>query len=456
MSTTVNKIHAHTGLSLRANFSWTFVGNTVYSACQWGALMVLAKLGTPEMVGQFAIGLAIATPVMMFSQLGIRYIQATDAKDEYQFGDYLGLRLLTTVVAMLVIVGLTFGLGYRFETALVILAVGLARVFEAISDVFYGMLQLHERMDYIARSLMLKGGLSLIGMAAGIFLTGSIVWGAVGMAIAWGVLLFVYDIPAGLSVQRSVAPDSGSGQQSWLVVLRPHFDWSILGKLTWLALPVGISTLLITLNANIPRYFVEQHLGERELGIFAAIAYLPVVGFTIANALARAAQPRLAKHYAACDRRSFRHLLVKLLGIGALLGLIGVVVALVIGREALTLLYSAEYAVHTDVLVLIMIAVGINYAMWFLGSGATAARYLKIQVPILATVTIIEILGCYWLIPILGLHGAGWALVIASVVQVILYLIIVADVLHKFPQPVPAVDLIDPVSISQQKGTRPA
>jgi hypothetical protein len=48
------------GLSLRKNFSWTFVGNVVYAACQWGILVALAKLGTPEMVGQFTLGLAVA------------------------------------------------------------------------------------------------------------------------------------------------------------------------------------------------------------------------------------------------------------------------------------------------------------------------------------------------------------------------------------------------------------
>jgi len=52
---------------LRVNFSWTLVGNIVYAGCQWGMLTVLAKIGTTEMVGQFALGLAITAPVFMFS-----------------------------------------------------------------------------------------------------------------------------------------------------------------------------------------------------------------------------------------------------------------------------------------------------------------------------------------------------------------------------------------------------
>jgi hypothetical protein len=51
------------GLSLRRNFAWTVLGNVTYAACQWGMLVALAKLGSPEMVGQFALGLAIGAPV---------------------------------------------------------------------------------------------------------------------------------------------------------------------------------------------------------------------------------------------------------------------------------------------------------------------------------------------------------------------------------------------------------
>ena len=76
------------GLSLRKNFSWTFAGNVVYALSQWGMLTVLAKLGSPEMVGRFALGLSITAPIVMFTNLQLRQIQATDARGEYRFGDY--------------------------------------------------------------------------------------------------------------------------------------------------------------------------------------------------------------------------------------------------------------------------------------------------------------------------------------------------------------------------------
>src|SRR5215216_2303218 len=162
--------------TLRHNFSWTLTGNAVYAASQWGMLVVLAKLSSPEKVGEFALGLAITAPVIMFTNLSLRSVQATDAKHQHQFGDYLALRLITSALALLIITGIVFLAGYREETALVILTIGVAKAIESISDVFYGLLQQQECMERIAKSMMIKGPLSLIALGLGILLTGSIVW----------------------------------------------------------------------------------------------------------------------------------------------------------------------------------------------------------------------------------------------------------------------------------------
>ena len=134
-------------LSLRRNFSWTFIGNAVYAASQWGMLVVLAKLGSPEMVGQFTLGLAVTAPIVMLTNLQLDIVQATDAKKQYAFSDYLGLRLIGTTIALVAIAMVTLWTGYSLQTSLVILLVGLAKAFESVSDIFHGLIQQHERID---------------------------------------------------------------------------------------------------------------------------------------------------------------------------------------------------------------------------------------------------------------------------------------------------------------------
>jgi O-antigen/teichoic acid export membrane protein len=418
LSTSVSGVPA--GLSLRANFSWTFVGNVIYAGCQWGMLVVLAKLGSPEMVGQFALGLAITVPIMAFATLKTRLVQATDAKGEYRFGDYFGLRLATTVAALLVIVGIVLVSGYHQETAWVILILGIAKAFESISDVFYGLLQQHERMDRVSKSKMIRGPLSLVALSLGLYLTGSIVWGVAGMAAAWALVLVGYDIRSGALMLRQVSEQSSltSGTIDQKEAVRPRWEVRTLIGLAWLALPLGIVVTLDSLRTSIPRYFLERHLGEAELGIFAAMAYLRQVGNIVAVALGLAACPRMAKYYAARNGSAYRRLVVRLVGINALLGAIGVLVAVVAGRELLTLLYRPEYAGHQDVFVMLIVAAGIDYIGTALDYGMTAARYFRVQMPLFAAVTGTTTLVCLWQIPSAGLRGAALAVLSATIVYV--------------------------------------
>ena len=418
-------------LSLRENFSWTFVGNVVYAGCQWGMLVILGKLGSPEMVGKFALGLTVTAPVIMFTRLQLTDVQATDARHEYLFGDYLGLGLITMALSLLVIAGIALVSGYRWETTLVILTIGIARAFESISEIFYGLLQQRERMDRIAKSMMGRGLLSLVALGVGVCLTGSVFWGGVGMAITWALMLVAYDIPSGVLMLNLLPQPGGAGPDKGKqeARLRPRWELRTLAMLAWLALPLGFVMMLESLNYNVPSYFVERYLGEGALGIYAAIAYLQRAGTTVVFALGRSGSPRLAKYYAAGNSRAFLTLLLRLVGIGALLGSVGVLVAFVAGREVLTLLYRPEYA-RQDLFVLLMVAAGISYLASFLRYGMLAARRFRAQVPLFAFVVGTAVLACFWLIPSGGLRGAAIAFTITMVVQAGGSLIIVVRALH--------------------------
>jgi O-antigen/teichoic acid export membrane protein len=426
-------------LTLRRNFSWTFTGNLIYAASQWGMLVLLAKLGSPEMVGQFTLGLAVTAPVIMFTNLQLRGIQATDAKGDYVFSDYLGLRLIGTGLALLIIAGITLKAGYRWETSVVILVIALAKAFESISDVFYGMIQQHERMDRIAIALMIKGPLSLLLLGIGVSLTGSVVGGSIGLAIAWGLVLFGWDLRNGRLILKNASHQRDA--EDVLVAdtepatsqnpLYPRWHRKTLVKLVWLALPLGFVMMLISLNTNIPRYFIERYLGERELGIFAAMSYLMVVGSMVVSALAESASPRLAKYYAGGNSTAFRTLLLKLVGVGLMLGTAGVFVAIVAGKPILTLLYKPEYAERADLFAWLMVAAGMGYVSSFLGYGMTAARYFQVQMPLFVLVTGSSAIACFWLIPTQGVRGAAIALIIGAIVQAVFSSVVIVYALYR-------------------------
>jgi O-antigen/teichoic acid export membrane protein len=426
------------GLSLRANFSWTFVGNSVYSACQWGALVALAKLSSPLVVGQYALGVAIAAPVISLTGLQIRSVIASDVRETYRFGEYVGFRMLSTVLAMLAILAIPIVLHSGPLMTLLTFVVGLSLAIENISDVYYARLQYIDRMDRIAISQMIRGPLSLAAMVLGVHFTGRLSYGVVAMVLVRAAVLVGYD----MRVQtQSSEPLKGDSQRSRLAygaakeMLRPRWGLRKMGSILWLSLPLGIVAMLINLNVNIPRYFIQWKLGTRELGIYSALAFLMSAGNLLVGALAQSVFVRLARFYAEGRRRAFTLLLLKLMAIGSVLGVGGILVAWMAGAKLLALIYRPEYATESRLLVWFMVVAWIGYLTQFVGTALTSARFFVHQIPLFALGVLAIAVGSYWLVPRMGLQGAIVASMVGILVQMLASVAVLAYGLSRIPAP---------------------
>jgi O-antigen/teichoic acid export membrane protein len=331
-------------------------------------------------------------------------------------------------------------LNYSLATALIILVIAFAKAFESISDIFYGLMQQHERMDIVAFSKIIKGFLSVVFLAIAFYLTGSVLWGAIGLCIAWVMVLFGYDLRNGGSILQETALESlaYSPDLPRSFVLKPQWQPEVIKRLVVLAFPLGLTMMLISLRGNIPRYLIEYYLGERELGIFASLAYLMLLGNMVVNALAQSASPKLSKFYASGERSKFQALLLKLVVVAIVLGSTTVIISVLAGKQILTILYRPEYAQNADIFNWLMLAGSISYISWFLGDGLTAIRYLRIQLPMYLLITGLSGGICLWLIPILGLKGAALALLIAALVEVLLMAGIILHGIHRIAEPAEA------------------
>lgn len=409
-------------LSLRLNVSWTFAGNLVYAACQWGILMVLARLGSPEVVGQYALGLAITAPVFLLANLQLRSLQAIDVDAEHAFADYLGLRVVTTLGAIAVVLGILAVAGYAAATAWVIFGIALAKAVEAFSDVTYGQLQQHERMDHVARSYLLRGPLALIVIGAVLFASGSLVLAVAAAAAASLLVLLLHDARV---TARHVAS------------LRPRWNARVARRIAWVALPLGIVTMLMALNVNVPRYFLQASLGERGVGFYSALVYLVVPLSTVVNAIGQATSPALARRWVDGDRTGYRALLGKMLLTAAGLGVAGIGGALLLGEWVLGLAYGAEYVFLSGLLAVVMAAALVEIVASVLCYAMTSMRLFRQQLAMFVVVLAATLACAAALVPAMGIAGGVAALVAGRVVFLLLAAAFVGTRLYGSPASTP-------------------
>ncbi|HLH44892.1 MAG TPA: lipopolysaccharide biosynthesis protein [Bryobacteraceae bacterium] len=411
---------APTRLSLRSNFAWALAGNAGYAACQWGMIVVLAKLGNSFLVGQFSLGLAIATPVLMFANLHLRAMQATDARRQYGFYEYRRLRIATTLVAMAAI-AMVARFGTHNQRALpVILAVAAAKSMEALSDIYYGLFQLNDRLDQIGQSMILRGAASLAALSAAFYLTRNLFWGCFGMAAVSLGSLLLFDCRRRDYLPRPEAPSRISIRSRWLN--RPARTAALRRQwgLIWSALPLGVMTTLASINLNLPRYFIHAWLGEHQLGIFSALAYATVAITLVSDSMSNCIIPRMSRLYAGEQIAEFRSVLLAMLGLAAALGLAGLLAANLMGARLLALVYGPEYAAQARVFQWLMLATALQCVASGLTSGIMSARRFRIQATMSAAMVGANALACAVWIPTAGLEGGAMAMVAAAAVRLTL------------------------------------
>jgi len=277
-------------------------------------------------------------------------------------------------------------------------------------------------MDRIAKSQILRAPLSLVALGLGVYFTGSLTWGVAATVLVRAAVLLGYDLRIQTHSPEPLEKDSPASRVAFerlKETLRPRWELRKMGHILWLALPLGIVAMLVNLNVNVPRYFIQWKLGTRELGIYSALAFLMSAGNLLVSALAQAVFVPLARFYAQGRRRAFTMLLLKLLGIGTVLGLGGIFVAWIAGAKLLAIIYRPEYATESRLLVWFMVLAWMGYLSQFMGGAMTSARLFVHQIPLFAMGVLTISAGSYWLIPRMGLQGA----IIATMAGILLQLL---------------------------------
>jgi O-antigen/teichoic acid export membrane protein len=405
-------------LSLKKNFSWTIIGNILYSICQWGILVTLAKLGDISMVGEFTLGLAVTAPVSIFFGLSLRTILATDTDNNYNFNDYLYLRIISSLLALFIIFLIIKFSDYNFRSSIVIFIIAISKIIESASDIYYGYFQKYERMDLVSKSLILRGVITLVAILIIIFISNSIILVTLGLTMCWLLIFIFYDFRKFLSLNKLNGHNIKYFKISWMKIR----------ELFFMSLPMGIVALIISLNSNVPRYFIETNFSVETLGVFSAISYFMIVNVTITNAVGQAATFKLADSYNK-NIHLFMKLLFKLFLLSSLVGIMGVLVTYYLGKDILKIFYGLEN--YKNLFIWLMIASAISNGASILWYGITSARYYKIQLPLFISISICTVLFSYILIPKYELLGAAYTINIVMLIQLLLTGVVLLKVIRE-------------------------
>ncbi len=403
--------------------SWTAVGNISFSAFQWMLVVLIARLGGPGQVGQFAAGIAVTTPVFLLSNLGLRTTLSTDIGRQYPLFLYFAIRFMSSCIAFVAALAIALVIGYRGAILLTCVMLACYRFIESLSDVAYGHMQLNGWMREIAISQIVRAMCSVAIIVLIVGRTGSLNISLLAMTIVSVLSFKLYDVRhLGRGNERS---SEAVNKESWDALRRSA------RTLVSASLPIGLAMTLASLELNVPRIIVERGLGMEALGVFSVVTSVAVVASVFMSSISQAILPGLAQRFASgqvAEAVSLISRLAMLVGVISVVCTIGVYL---VGSSLLTLLYGEEFAEYSSILVVVVLAMAIGAQGWLLNALLIASRNPTPIAKVSLVSLVFVVIATAAVVGQTGLMGVAWVLVLSSVIQVAIKLMVIVRLIHE-------------------------
>ncbi|MDN5275170.1 MAG: hypothetical protein JWP06_1071 [Candidatus Saccharibacteria bacterium] len=395
-----------TSASLKKDYIWNTIGVLAQNAISPLLLIAVTRINGIFDSGLFSFAFSVAIIFWVIGMWGGRTYQVSDVSREFTHHSYVMVRLLLAVVVLVGTLIFVSVNQYDLDKSSIIIALVVFKVIESIADAIYGVLQVHERLYIVGKSLTYKAitGFCLFIMID--LITHNILLSCLGIVAANIVLIALYDLRI---VQKLSAAVIMPAQ-----IRRTIKDAVYIMTRTW---PVFIVVFLSMFSLNIPRYFVDLYHQE-QIGYFGILAMpITLIGLVMAFIL----QPKvvhLSKLYEKKDYAAFGRTVNSLMLITVGIGVVILLVSYVIGVPALELVFGIDFSAYQLSLFIIITGGIINAMVSIFINIFTIIRSFKYQFYILLVTNIFLALFSASFIKQYGLESGVTLFTVINLIQV--------------------------------------
>ena len=367
-------------------------------------------------LGSFVLSLSIISTGILLASFKLRTLLIVDTNWNFPIESYAMSRVIANSIIAILCMGLVSVFFPEIPLALFVCVLAY-KTLDSISEFCHSYARRKNRFDFVTKIVALRSVTTIIAMGICGFLSLPLVV-VLSAWIAVALLFVVFDILFVRSIIRKDRSDSFK-LKTFVSLSALKDSVSIFVKYKTIAVSLVVSSLFVYL----PNFMLSKLESVEMAGVFASISYFLVAGGIIINSLSQAATPTLAAFISNNAHKPFINLTLKLCAVGILLGILGLLVSIYFGRFFLELFYNAEVAAYSSTLNLVMFAALIRYVYIFIGTSFSALNEFNVQTNIYS-IGLLVLAGASWyLIPEFGIQGVGWAMVIATIVELTLYLL---------------------------------
>lgn len=401
--------------SVKKNFYYNSIGTIIYWFCQWALSVVVVRIAGFTVGGEFSTALNFSTIFFIIASFNSKPFQVSDLKPKYSDENYIAFRIVTLVIAVILLAMTVAFFDYSYKQKLIVFAFLLFKSIEVYIDVYHGIFQKMWRLDKVFFSLMLRGIFSLLIFSIVLFWGKNLFWSIIAMS-------FVSCIPA-VMVDLKFAHIQKK--------IRIHASYTKIKELFLECLPLLSYSVFYTLATLVPRFFLQMYDGNKILGIYSSLAMPAMiiqlcVGFVLTPLTTLFSQMINEKRFS-----DYRKLFYKCIAIILSLTVIALFAAYLLGDFGLKILFGPKILAYSQLLLPLLIISGLTALVFLLSSINIILRENKILL-------ISAILGLTFtlaaspsLIKSYSMMGVNVVAMIALIVQVIALIIPIYKIMRK-------------------------
>lgn len=272
--------------SIQENMLFNTVGSLIYYVCQWMMTVFVVKLSGMEDAGVLSLAMSLTAAPAIIGLFNMRSYQVSDVKGEFSDRLYLQSRVYTNALSLVICFAMIIFYGYTMQKASVILVFMLSKVVEGFVDVYYGIDQKWERLDYAGISMALRGIGGLVSFILGLAVGHSLLLGVFLMTLFSAVVVLFYDRKKVKNLSDAKKEEGQTKERN--------------GQLRCLlvtCLPLAVVAFLNNLSLNLPKLELEQVFGSTVMGIYNSIASPTIVIQLAATTIFAPLIPMLSLQY---------------------------------------------------------------------------------------------------------------------------------------------------------------
>lgn len=355
--------------------------------------------------GIFSLAMSVYNMFSPIAQYRIYTYQVSDVNRKYSMGNYLAMRILTSIITLVGII-LYSALTINAATAITITLYSIFKLSGLLIDILHGENQLQHRMDLTGISYFIQGMLFLIAFIVVYQFTNSLNLALIIMTVSTIAAGALFDLKATARFQR----------------ITIEFDKKAITSLLVECAPAVIAGIACSAASSIPRQYLSSYAGSAALGAYSSAAAPIAIVQMGASYIYNPLLSYFAESYTKGEKTTFLKLFIKTLAGIALVGVVCSIGMSVFGEKILVFVFGTtikQYAYLLQPLVICAIFTG---TMWFLNDLLIALRSFRATLISSILSLIASLIAMVPMIAVFSLNGVTITNIIACSTSIVFML----------------------------------